>query len=128
MRSRHVPTARSSSRSSKRSDGMRAAAVLPGQPAAPDADAVAVAEVVGAHALRGWLRVKPHQAPAPSLVPGRHVLLERDGAWREATITHAGAHGQGLVLLGLEGVADREAAEAMRGATETVRCHYLAPL
>ena len=107
---------------------MRAAAVLPGQPAAPDADAVAVGEVIGAHALRGWLRVKPYQAPAPSLAPGRHVLLERDGAWREATITHAGAHGHGLVLLGLDGVADRDAAEALRGTTVLVRAADLPAL
>jgi 16S rRNA processing protein RimM len=100
---------------------MRAAAVLPGQPAAPDADAVAVGQVIGAHALRGWLRVKPHQAPAPSLAAGRQILLERDGAWREATITHAGTHGRGLVLLGLDGVANRDAAEALRGATVLVR-------
>jgi 16S rRNA processing protein RimM len=95
---------------------MRVAAVLP-----PDADAVAVGEVVGAHALHGWLRVKPYHTPAPSLTPGRHVLLERDGAWRAATITHAGTHGRGLVLLGLDAVADRTAAEALRGATVLVR-------
>ena len=100
---------------------MRVAAVLPGPPATPDPDAVAVGEVIGAHALRGWLRVKPYQPSAPSLTPGRRVFLERDGAWRAATVRHAGAHGRGLLLLGLDDVADRAAAEALRGATLLVR-------
>jgi 16S rRNA processing protein RimM len=100
---------------------MRVAAVLPGSPAAPDPGAVAVGEVLGAHALRGWVRVRPYQPAAPSLAPGRRVLLERDGAWREVTVRHAGAHGRGLMLLGLDDVADRASAEALRGATVLVR-------
>src|SRR5262245_3129588 len=127
MRSRRVPTARSSSGSSKRSDGMPDA-VLPGQPVAPDPGAVAVGQVVGAHALRGWVRVKAYQPPAPSLTPGRRVLLERAGEWRETTVRHAGEHGRGLVLLGLETVEDRDAAEALRGATVLVRRADLPPL
>jgi 16S rRNA processing protein RimM len=97
------------------------AAVLPGAPAIPDASAVAVGEVVGAHALRGWVRVRPYQPASPSLAAGRRVLLECDGAWREVTVTHAGAHGRGLLLLGLDGVSDRTGAEALRGATLLVR-------
>jgi 16S rRNA processing protein RimM len=100
---------------------MRAAAVLPGAPVTPDPGAVAVGQVVGAHALRGWLRVKPHHLPVPSLVPGRRVLLQREDAWREVIVTHAGVHGRGLVLLGLDEVTDRTAAEALRGATVRVR-------
>src|SRR5262245_30776851 len=115
MRSRRAPTARSSSRSSKRSDGMRTGVVLPGAAVTPDPDAVAVGEIVGAHALRGLLRVRPYQPSPPSLAAGRRVLLERDGAWSEAQVTHAGAHGRGMLLLGLDGVSDRTAADALRG-------------
>ena len=103
-------------------------AVLPGQPVAPDPGAVAVGQVVGAHALRGWVRVKAYQPPAPSLTPGRRVLLERAGQWREMTVRHAGEHGRGLVLLGLEAVPDRDAAEALRGARVLVRRADLPPL
>ena len=77
-------------------------AVLPGLPVTPDPGAVAVGQVVGAHALRGWVRVKAYQPQAPSLAPGRRVLLERGGEWRETTVWHAGGHGRGLVLLCLE--------------------------
>jgi len=94
---------------------MRTGMVLPGAAVTPDPDAVAVGEIVGSHALRGWLRVRPYQPAPPSLAAGRQVLLERDGVWSEAQVTHAGPHGRGLLLLGLDGVSDRTAAEALRG-------------
>jgi 16S rRNA processing protein RimM len=94
---------------------MRTGVVLPGAAVTPDPDAVAVGEIVGAHALRGLLRVRPYQPAPPSLAAGRRVLLERDGAWSEAQVTHAGAHGRGMLLLGLDGVSDRTAADALRG-------------
>ena len=95
--------------------------LLPGSAATPDPSAVAVGEIVGAHALRGLTRVRPYQPPAPSLAPGRHVLLERGGSWREAVVTHAKAHGRGGILIGLAGVRDRTAAEALRGTRVLVR-------
>jgi 16S rRNA processing protein RimM len=91
-------------------------------------EVVAVGEIVGAHALRGWVRVHAYQPPAPSLVAGGRVVLEQDGVRREVRVTHAAPHGQGLVLLGLEGVADRTAAEALRGATVLVHREDLPPL
>src|SRR5215475_7912259 len=113
MPSRRAPIARSSSRSSKRSDGMQTGAVISGAAVAPEAGVVAVGEIVGAHALHGLLRVRPYQPSAPSLAPGRRVFLERDGAWHQATVTHAGAHGRGKLLLGLDVVRDRTAAEGL---------------
>src|SRR5258707_995495 len=75
MPSRPAPTARSSSRSSKSADA--APPVLPDAP--PDPTAVEVGEVGSPHGLRGQLRLWVHQAGAPSLAPGRSVLLERFG-------------------------------------------------
>jgi len=100
---------------------MAAGTVMPGAAVTPDPTAVAVGEIVGAHALRGLLRVRPYQPSTPAFVAGRRVLLERDGAWEELTVTHAGAHGRGMLLLGLDGVADRTAAEALRGTRLLVR-------
>ncbi|HLK10738.1 MAG TPA: ribosome maturation factor RimM [Candidatus Binatia bacterium] len=78
--------------------------------------AVAVAEVVGAHGLRGLLRVHPYQPPAPSLARGRTVVLEREGVRQTARIASVAPHGRGRLLVGLAGVADRSAAEALAGA------------
>src|SRR5438093_591160 len=117
MPPRLARTARSSSRSSKR-----------GEPApSPNGAVVAVGEIVGAHALRGWLRVRAYQPPAPSLVPGRRVLIEHAGACRELEVVSATPHGRGLVLLTLAGVDDRRAAEALVGARVLVRPADLPP-
>lgn len=124
MPPRPAPIARSSSRSSKTSDG----ASLPGDAlTAPDHTAIAVGDVVAAHALRGEVRVHAYQPPAPSLVAGRRVLLERDGAWRDVGIVSAAPHGRAGVRVAFEGVADRDAAEALVGARVLVRAADLPP-
>ena len=124
MPPRPAPIARSSSRSSKTSDG----ASPPGDAStAPDPTAVAVGDIVAAHALRGQVRVRAYQPPAPSLTAGRDVLLEHRGVWREAHVVTAGRHGHGLVLVTLDGVHDRDAAEALVGARVLVRQADLPP-
>ncbi len=89
---------------------------------------VAVGEIVGAHALRGLLRVRAYQPPAPSLAPGRHVLIEHAGARREVEVRAATPHGRGLVLVALAGIDGRTAAEALVGARILVRTSDLPPL
>src|SRR5437870_13736916 len=101
MPPRLARTARSSSRSSKRSEP------------APIGAVVAVGEIVGAHALRGWLRLRAYQPPAPSLVPGRRVLIAQAGACREPEVRSAAPHGRGPRLPAPAGGDDRRAAEAL---------------
>src|SRR5437899_2778461 len=111
MLPRPAPTARSSSRSSKRSDPL-----------------VPVGEVVAAHALHGLVRVRAYQPAPPSLGAGRCVLLERAGALREAEVESAAPHGRGLLLVAFAGVTDRDAAEALVGARICIPRADLAPL
>jgi len=87
-----------------------------------------VGDIVGAHALRGLLRVRAYQPLAPSLTAGRVVLLEHAGHRWSAQVLSAAPHGRGLVLLGLEGVEDRTAAEGMIGARVLVHVDDLPPL
>jgi len=82
---------------------------------------VAVGEIVAAHSLRGAVRVRAYQPPAPSLIPGREVLLDDGREPRPARVVSATPHGRGLVLVALEGVADRTAAEALIGRRILVR-------
>src|SRR3989442_9616518 len=79
-------TVRSSSRSSKRAEA--------GADERPEARAgwLAVGEVVAAHGLRGWLRVRAYQPPAPSLAPDRLVRLEGPRGGREAPLPSAPPH------------------------------------
>ena len=67
------------------------------------------------HGLRGELRLWPYQPDAPSLTPGRAVLLERDGAWRATTIVAVPRPTASGMLVALDGVADRDAAAALTG-------------
>lgn len=100
---------------------------LPGVRVAADPGAVAIGTVQNAHALRGAIRLRPYQPPAPSLTAGLEVFLERDGAWRAVRITSAAPQPNGTLLLQLDGVADRDAAEALRGARILVRADDLPP-
>ena len=109
--------ARSSSKSSKRSE--------PTTPAA--AGTVAVGEIVSAHALRGVVRVRPYQPPAPSLTPGRQVILQQDDRQRTAMLVAVAPHGRTLLLVTLRDVDDRDAAEALIGARLLVRAEDLPP-
>jgi 16S rRNA processing protein RimM len=77
--------------------------------------------------LKGLVRVRAYQPPAPSLRAGRVVLIEHAGARREARICSAGAHGRGLVLVAFDGVADRDAAEALVGARLLIHAADLPP-
>ena len=114
-------TGRSSSRSSKRAEA--------GADQRPEARAgwLAVGEVVAAHGLRGWVRVRAYQPPAPSLVPDRLVRLEQAGGGREARIASAAPHPRGLVLVAVAGIGDRTAAEALVGSRVLVRTVDLPP-
>lgn len=89
---------------------------------------MAVGEVVGVHGLRGQLRVRPFQHPAPSLAAGCTVSLERDGTQETARVLAATPHGRGLLLVTIAGIADRTAAEACRGARIVVPAIDLPPL
>ena len=121
MPRRPGPTARSSSRSSKRAEGAA------GAPPETRAGWLAVGEVVAAHGLHGLLRVRAYQPPAPSLGPDRLIRLEQAAAGREARIASAAPHGRGLVLVALTGVGDRAAAEALVGSRVLVRTADLPP-
>ena len=84
---------------------------------------VLVGVIVGAHGVRGELRVAPETD-----FPERFARLEavsvapKGAAPRMMQITAARQHvGKGLVLLRLAGINDRDAAEALRGAALCIR-------
>src|SRR5213593_5136253 len=121
MPRRPGPTAGSSSRSSKTAEA--------GADERPEARAgwLAVGEVVAAHGLRGWLRVRAYQPPAPSLAPDRLIRLEQAGSGRELRIESAAPHARGLVLVAVAGIGDRTAAESLVGSRVLVRTADLSP-
>lgn len=88
-------------------------------------DAVEVARVQDAWGIQGWVRIRPHSASPEALFSARNWYLApperpRPGApaWTrplQAERHQARWHGESVVAR-LEGVSDRTAAEALKGA------------
>jgi 16S rRNA processing protein RimM len=78
----------------------------------PDASRVCLGVVVGAHGVRGLVRVKPFTAD-PQAVAAYGPVETKDGT-RRFRIETAGM-AKDAVICKLEGVGDRDKAEAMRG-------------
>jgi len=87
--------------------------------------------VVGAHALGGEIRVRYFGDGPDTLLEAEAVWLgdgREDADARAYGVRRAGTGRAGEVRLGLEGVDDRDAAEALRGRLVLVASAALAPL
>ncbi len=92
----------------------------------PPADLVEVGHVRGAYGVRGWVRVKPYSAEAEVLLTVREWWLDSSGL-HEAEVRQARRQGDEIVAC-LAGVADRDAAEALRGSVVCIsRRRFPAP-
>jgi 16S rRNA processing protein RimM len=78
---------------------------------------VPLAVIIGAHGLRGELRVKPYNPSSDLLLSLTRAVLRSpgNGVEREVALVSSRRHGQGLLVV-LEGCADRNAAIELRGA------------
>jgi len=86
-------------------------------------DRITLAAVAGAHGIGGEVRLKLFAQSLDSLKP--HKTVEIDG--RPYALTSVRAGGQGAIAR-VEGVASRDAAEALRGKLLTVDRASLPPL
>ena len=94
-------------------------------------DGVSLGRVVGAHGLHGELRVRATADELMNLLSVQSVRLARDeGGARpgEYQVESARQGRAGECRLVLRGVSDRDAAEALRGATVLVRSEDLPKL
>jgi len=94
-------------------------------------DGVVVGRVVGAHGLRGELRVRLLGEEANNLSAGSGVSLAReegDPKAVEARVRAIGSGRRGEARLALEGVDSRDAAEALRGRLVLAPAARLDPL
>lgn len=94
----------------------------------PEAKLVVIGEVVKPHGIRGEFSVQSH-ADSPRLFAAGARLGLRSGARapRFVTVLSSRPH-QGRLLLTIEGVADRDAAEALRGLEVVVPAEALPEL
>lgn len=78
-------------------------------------DIVVLGRLSDPYGVRGWIRLHPYGDDPLAWSDMPALWLAREGeAWRETRLKQLRVHGDGLVLL-LEGVADRSAAEALKG-------------
>jgi 16S rRNA processing protein RimM len=81
----------------------------------PDNDDVVIAgHIGGAYGVQGWVRVVSYTDPPEGLLDYRPWLLDRAGHWTEAGLAEARRH-RDAVVARFEGVADRDAAQALAG-------------
>ncbi|MGH8807492.1 MAG: ribosome maturation factor RimM [Noviherbaspirillum sp.] len=84
----------------------------------PD-DLVLVGHVTGAYGIQGWVRIRPYSADADALLHAKTWWLDKPGL-RDVDMMQAKIHGDDVVAQ-LMGVADRNVAESLKGATVQVR-------
>lgn len=91
----------------------------------PD-DLVLVGYVIGAYGIKGWVRIRPYSADADAMLYAKTWWLDKPEL-RDVEAMQAKVHGEDVVAQ-LMGVADRNAAEALKGATVQVRRSHFPPL
>jgi 16S rRNA processing protein RimM len=90
---------------------------------------VALAEVARPHGVRGEVRVKMYNSDSELLPQVPEVLVRTaDGASRNMRLQSVRGADEGYFLAKLEGVDDRDAADAYRGAQLCVRRDAFPPL
>ena len=89
---------------------------IPATEELPDDGMVVVGRVAGPHGIGGLLRIVSFTRPAENLLRYSPWSLLQDGTWREAALCPEAPrrHDNGF-LCRVDGVADREAAAALRG-------------
>lgn len=88
----------------------------------PD-DLILVGYITGAYGLNGWVKIKPYSAEADALLHAKTWWLDKP-ALRDVAMMQVKMHSDDIVAQ-LMGVADRNAAEALKGATVQIsRRHF----
>lgn len=91
---------------------------------APD-DLVTVGHVTGAYGIQGWIRVRPYSTEAQALLNAKTWWLEKSGAPKQDIDVMQSKEHSGDVVARLTGVADRNAAEALKGTAVYIsRKHF----
>lgn len=85
-----------------------------------------VGHVTGAYGIHGWVRIKPYSANAEALLHAKTWWLDKP-VLRDVDVLNTRSQGEDVVAQ-LMGVADRNAAEALKGATVQIRRSHFPPL
>jgi 16S rRNA processing protein RimM len=89
-------------------------------------DLVLVGYVSGAYGISGWVRIKPYSADADALLAAKTWWLDKPD-FHDVEMMQAKTH-SGDVVAQLMGVAGRDAAEGLKGATVQIPRSHFPPL
>ncbi|MDB5840038.1 MAG: rimM [Herminiimonas sp.] len=89
-------------------------------------DLVLVGYVSGAYGINGWVRIRPYSSDADALLSAKTWWLDKP-EWHDVDMMQSKIHG-GDVVAQLMGVAGRDAAEALKGASVQIRRSHFPPL
>ncbi len=81
---------------------------------------VVMGRISAPYAVRGWVRIQPQTEYLDGLLDYPTWFVGRQGQWRQFKLLEGKVHGQYL-LAHLEGMDDRDAAEAVMGMDIAVR-------
>jgi len=82
---------------------------------AADSRQVLLGKISGAYGIKGWVKVHSFTSPVENIIDYLPWDLRSGKEIRQLDVVEGRSHGKGLVVR-LEGVDDRTAAEALRGA------------
>ncbi len=86
-------------------------------------DLVVVGYVAGAYGIQGWVRIKPYSDEADALLHAKTWWIDKPDL-HDVEMLQAKNH-SGDVVAKLMGIADRDAAERLKGATVQIpRSHF----
>ena len=77
-------------------------------------DLVVMGRVAAPYAVSGWLKIQPFTESVDSLLDYPLWHVGKNGKWRACELLEGKVHGQTL-LVSLQGISDRNIAEAMQG-------------
>jgi len=86
-----------------------------------------IGKLIGAHGVRGWLKVYSWTQPRENILRYDPWLLQRNGAWRSVRVLDGRRQGKSIVVR-LEGIDDRDEALALRDAEVAIRRDQLETL
>jgi 16S rRNA processing protein RimM len=98
----------------------------PVPPVAIPADLVVVGHVMGVYGLQGWVRIRAYSAQADALLNVKTWWLDKP-ALHDVTCLKVKMH-SGDVVAQLQGVVDRDAAQALKGTVISISRSRFPPL
>jgi 16S rRNA processing protein RimM len=88
---------------------------------------VVLGRIAAPFGIKGWVKLQSWTEPREKIIEYRPWLLEVNGAWREWRVTEGRLHSKSVIAR-LEGLADRDQAAALTGASIAVRREQLPAL